>query len=367
MSSNVELIPGIMDSKERNMPTGAALMRRWFAGAANNDPKNLYDTQIVKMNWVLKFPRAKEKYDALIQGRMWNTEKARDEIIAMLSRKGLFTAKEEEFGNEAWFKQPANQLDPDYIQMVSIQSSPFMIATRLDDMDAALANFDLRMVVGGSVRPVSYRPTQTGATQQSSQSYAAGKGETLASVAGRHGLTVGELIVANPGLCNPSGGKGSTDVSGMELNIPNGKFEKTKTADGTGRLCAAYVYRVKISRVGVYVRDSYDFNDEDSFGMSQPLGLWEIGESSLGEVPEIGILGMRVPRTKVTVNYRVPVFNSTFRDWRAQHGRGADFLVFSDVKMTDVRPADEFDLKYPTDVTAAVARVDQRKAQRANK
>jgi hypothetical protein len=350
---NLELIPGIMVSKK--LPTGAALMRRWFAGPANNNPEANHDTQIVKMSWVLKFDRAKEKYDELISGKKWFTPNARDEIIAMLWRKGLFTEKEEEFGTESWFNLPANQLEPDYITMVSIQSSPIEIQGRLDDMDAALANFDLHLVVGGKVRPVAYQSNQRSDAEHL-KPYTAGKGETLASVAGKHQLTNGELLLANPGLCNPSGGKGSTDVSNMKLNIPMSGFGKTKTADGLVRLCSASMYEVEIARVGIYVRDSYDFNDKDGSLVSQPLGFWNIGKLTWD------VLG-----NKGSSQYSVPVFNSTFRDWRAQSGRGEDFLVFSDVKKIELGSIDRFRLTSPEGVKAAVDRVAERKARRAKK
>ncbi|MBF9264882.1 DUF6402 family protein [Paracidovorax cattleyae] len=89
---------------------------------------------------------------------------------------------------------------------------------------------------------------------------------------------------------------------------------------------------IEIDELAFYLRDSYDFND-DSF-LSQPLGLW-------------GPLGVkRSPRSAVDIpldeqwiyadaddasRQSYLVQNRHFRQWRALHGRGGDFVVVSDV------------------------------------
>jgi hypothetical protein len=80
-------------------------------------------------------------------------------------------------------------------------------------------------------------------------------------------------------------------------------------------------HEVQIHQVGVYVRDSFDFNGD------QFLGFWDDADDSVSMVnPFSG----------------TAVHNSDFRDWRAQNGRGGDFLVFSDVKMTSLSNPDTF-------------------------
>lgn len=80
-------------------------------------------------------------------------------------------------------------------------------------------------------------------------------------------------------------------------------------------------HRVTIQTVGVYVLDSYDFNG------NQGLGYWN---DSTNEVstwnPAVGD----------------HVTNATFRSWRTAHGRGGDFRVFSDIKVTRLAAADTF-------------------------
>jgi len=77
-------------------------------------------------------------------------------------------------------------------------------------------------------------------------------------------------------------------------------------------------YKATITRVGVHVRDSFDF---DGF---QPLGCWNI--------------------KKKTVDYLMcdggeRVYNADFRKWREENNKGGDFLIYSDLLVTSV-PSD---------------------------
>ncbi|WP_252426323.1 DUF6402 family protein [Burkholderia multivorans] len=116
---------------------------------------------------------------------------------------------------------------------------------------------------------------------------------------------------------------------------------------------------VQITHVYVYVKDSYSFNDE-SPSKSQYLGHWNkngmvlsyvaalndffkssnlnVGNSTVEEwhyLPE----GEEVnkPIDKRTSFFRKflakdvywPVHNKTYRDWRAAHNRGGDFMVYT--------------------------------------
>jgi len=78
-------------------------------------------------------------------------------------------------------------------------------------------------------------------------------------------------------------------------------------------------YTVQIEQVGFYLFDSYDFNGD------QPLGFWST--TGVSRLPAIGY------------DY---VSNESFRNWRAQHGRGGDFLVYSDLKLIRRNPPDSF-------------------------
>ncbi len=70
---------------------------------------------------------------------------------------------------------------------------------------------------------------------------------------------------------------------------------------------------VTIEEVGVYVQDSYDFNGP------QNLGNWDPTTNFVSKNP---------------FDKGTWVTNGDFRDWRDTHGKGGDFLVFSDTKVT---------------------------------
>lgn len=67
-------------------------------------------------------------------------------------------------------------------------------------------------------------------------------------------------------------------------------------------------HRIVIEKLGYYIKDTYDFNED------QPLGLWE-----------------RDGPAKMPAPGRVLVENSHFRTWRNLFNHGGDFMVFSNV------------------------------------
>jgi hypothetical protein len=81
---------------------------------------------------------------------------------------------------------------------------------------------------------------------------------------------------------------------------------------------------VTIEEIGIYVRDSYDFEDEQFLGWwaypddwgRRPFGLVSAFPFENGEL----------------------VTNSDFRKFRRQTGKGGDFLIYSDLKRLKVTP-----------------------------
>ena len=69
---------------------------------------------------------------------------------------------------------------------------------------------------------------------------------------------------------------------------------------------------IYVERIGVYIKDSYDFNGE------QILGWWNPETNEGGKNPRNG-------------QY---VGNETFRKYQSETGKGQDFLVFSDIITT---------------------------------
>lgn len=83
-----------------HLPVSAALMDRWFSGRLNYSPTtsaeqveinqdgqpyaaDMYDTSTVKLNWILRFPRAKEQFDRLVNEAI-RSPKSRDGLYKIL-------------------------------------------------------------------------------------------------------------------------------------------------------------------------------------------------------------------------------------------------------------------------------------------
>jgi hypothetical protein len=243
MLSDLTHIPRIMRGK--GWLNGARLLDQWFSrGRAVAPAYSPPDTTTIRMDgWVLTFARAKEVYDQLVRERIWSNAAARPVVTAMLRRKGLLGMTPRPFGRLA---DPVPSQDPDYVNQ-----RPAGGYTHFDDMTAALGNFNLRVVVAGTVAPVG------------------------------------------PGL---------------------------------------YGHQVQITEVGVYVRDSFDFEGD------QYLGCWSDNPDGFFPImpPDPGA-GMSFPPPMFS-----PVGNRDFREWRNRTARGGDFLVFSDLKRVPVNPPDTF-------------------------
>ncbi|WP_235996197.1 MULTISPECIES: DUF6402 family protein [Burkholderia] len=89
---DIQEIPGAM--RKLLMPVSATLMERWFAGRLNYSPTgedernginqtgvpyppDMIDTTTVKLEWVLKYARAKEQFDYLISSAIYSNAAAR--------------------------------------------------------------------------------------------------------------------------------------------------------------------------------------------------------------------------------------------------------------------------------------------------
>lgn len=98
---DIQEIPGAM--RRLFMPVSARLMERWFAGALNYSPTDrdealcinqegqpyppdMYDMKSVKLEWVLKYPRARAQYNALQQRERLTTPRAVESLRRCLSR-----------------------------------------------------------------------------------------------------------------------------------------------------------------------------------------------------------------------------------------------------------------------------------------
>ncbi|WP_409524482.1 DUF6402 family protein [Nitrincola sp. MINF-07-Sa-05] len=97
-------------------------------------------------------------------------------------------------------------------------------------------------------------------------------------------------------------------------------------------------YRLSVSEIAVYVRDTYEFID------SQYLGHWNfagLGFNPTAAVNGLGIFGdnrreWRLWGFSIRHGFMQPVNNSDYRHYQRTHGRGGDYLLFSDIKRVPV-------------------------------
>lgn len=233
MAIELTRIPAVM--RAYNWEQGAKLMELWFSlGPAVAPDYKHSNHSIVKMDWVLRYKRARDVYDKMLRDHVWMTPAARKEIKSVLGRLKLLNGGGNCF---SVFQSTQPVIHQNAIQFKKVEQGLF---DDLDGLAAALANFNFHVQVGGMVEPVS----------------------------------------------------------------------------GSDK------HRITISSVGIYLRDQYDFDGDQS------LGYWDTKSNKVYKVPMFGAEG---------------VSNADFRAWRKKHGKGGDFLVFSDVKVTTVQPPDVFE------------------------
>jgi len=298
---DIQEIPDVMEKTKR--PVSAKMMRHWFAGQSNYSltptdatnaidhngkpfPPSMIDQTIIRLDWVLGFARAKEKYDELVQKRIYEG-KAEAELrdnLQRFFRNGLPAVLRRadalaECGGDVHRLHPSFQyqlatVDKGWSEKAALLAKEkFGIAMAPDDLTGALGSFSI---------------------------YAA----------------IGDFVV-----------------------------------DRNGAATVESIY--------VYVRDSYSFLDSadkhdlvarvaDALGASQYLGHWNQNGVYLAPLPLQGdspaLRAISAPLVDIdksiyakgSVMY--PVTNKSFRDWRDKHGRGGDFIAYSDVKKVWIRP-----------------------------
>jgi len=122
-------IPPIMIAN--SWPIGAAMLNRWFSRPAGVQPG---DTDTIKMNWVLGYPRAKAVYDELVNKTLQNKK-----VISLIKKK--YAATTGAFGK---FSSYVEVLRPDHIQHKEVEEPK-----AVDDLFAALGHFSIYVVVKG--------------------------------------------------------------------------------------------------------------------------------------------------------------------------------------------------------------------------
>jgi len=121
-----------------------------------------------------------------------------------------------------------------------------------------------------------------------------------------------------------------------ELTAALGRFNMYVIPNGSATRSGKKT-RVTISRIGVFVRDSFDFEGE------QDLGGW--GRPDIIKPPTPPPLGGIGPVKYVPVEPGIEfhISNASYREYRQKTGRGGDFLIYSDVKTRELSKPIVFD------------------------
>ena len=110
-----------------------------------------------------------------------------------------------------------------------------------------------------------------------------------------------------------------------------GTFQMNVNVEGRLVISSAGKHDFCYDKVGLYVVDSYDFNDDKWY--SQPLGFWNFNDKKVSK----DIVGGTLGKDWTYVN------NKTFRKWRDVTKFGGDFTVYTDLDLhsvSDVIPLD---------------------------
>lgn len=277
---DLQQVPETMD--KIGLPVSAKMMRHWFSGASNysatkeqvrtavdHDGKpcsaEMIDHQIIKLDWVLSFPRAKKAYDELL-------------------KVGIFSATAQK------------ELKACLTSYLVCRKDPY-------------ASFDAMTEAGRDVH-VLHRLSQF----------------QRGAVDGTWREKVGQWLGAELGSARVP-----DDLTGAL-----GGFSFYAAVGELGINRAARMATIK--SIYIYVRDSYSFLDENE-DVSQYLGHWNARDVYVAPFPLQGegqgvrwvsdaLIGMgKNIFDKDVIMY--PVLNKSFRDWRARHVQGGDFLVYT--------------------------------------
>ncbi|WP_231586497.1 DUF6402 family protein [Cupriavidus basilensis] len=155
-------------------PMSAKVMRKWFSGelnyAATDDgarrginqdgnpfPDAMIDTTMFKLDWILKYPRAKEKYDELVSVGLYS-QAAKDAIIRIFKR-----SKPSPHYRDAWrlsggdmhryhrgFQFQLTRVDSDFPDKFSmfVRGTAIKNGLFMDDLYGSLGAFTLNIAVG---------------------------------------------------------------------------------------------------------------------------------------------------------------------------------------------------------------------------
>lgn len=160
---DITWIPAIMRSK--GWTQGATLMEEWLRRPANIRPTKLEDVpnnfgppllNVVTMDWILTFERARSVYNQILSEKIWKNDKAKPVIGRMLTRIGIAGQTQANRGQRIKFGNlsSANVIGTEdvYVQNRPVSQSSWDAYWNPDGLTAAIKDFSLRVAIKGEAR-----------------------------------------------------------------------------------------------------------------------------------------------------------------------------------------------------------------------
>ncbi|MDR5740531.1 MULTISPECIES: DUF6402 family protein [unclassified Caballeronia] len=297
---DLQEIPGAM--RAVNMPVAAQLMERWFAGGLNYSPTNehegklinqdgkpyppsMYEMSLVKLDWVLKFERAREGYERLL---------SREVLSSPLAIATLRTMIEP-------FRRPDRQIFPRHLTGNSLaelhKHFQFQYSPVEGSMRQKIAQF--------MHREYAYR----------------GLPDDLTGALGSFNFYVApESVVFSWDGCDA---EIRTVIVYVKDNYTFG--------DKPGQVSQ---YLGHWNRSGVIIVPYSAALSALNWHREPPGDVVPLPEEA-GLYADFPV-AVADPRTRGNVYH--PVYNSTYRKWQITHKRGGDFVIFSDSRTIKLVP-----------------------------
>lgn len=132
----------IEDMNALRWTEAAELLKTWSERPPTIKPKFTAPvTDVVKMDWVLTFQRAKTVYDKILSDRIWTNDASRKRIAEMLKKKSRGTGQS--FGD---LSRAVTAVDEEWIN-----SRPVSGGFSFDALAGALGSFHLQVAISGTV------------------------------------------------------------------------------------------------------------------------------------------------------------------------------------------------------------------------
>lgn len=257
----IEFVPKVM--RKLSWTYGEELQNIWFRGYPNKKPWEEVILGVIKMDWVLSFPRAKEIYNDLVNN-LWKEEKAINILKKMIKRMAQDNNIGLKLPKENWQKVSFGVTSNRLIEYENVEQPKDNKKQHTEKMPLFERFY------------YSYKPYTLSRLPP----------ETLNDL-------VATLAAFNFHII----------ALGTITRIPEG-------------------FRIKINKIGVYVKDSFDFITEDEI-----LGDWNITENKV-----MGAYS-RIQLPTLPNYYRIT--NKSYREYRKDYGKGMDFNLYSDIKYID--------------------------------